>query len=389
MTAPLRLERIATASGPLHDFVNRYYAASRGQPDVCDFAFGNPHEMPLPGLVDALKRWAVPQDKDWFAYKHSEPSAREVVAASLREWRNLAFEPEDIAITIGATGALAVAFFTLIEPGDEVIYSLPPWFFYEPMVLAMGGEPVKVKVRASDFDLDLEAIEAAIGPRTRIVIVNTPNNPTGRVYPPETLNRLGDILSAASRRIGRTIYLLSDEPYSRLVFDSRPFHSPAAHYPETLIAYSYGKVLLAPGQRLGWLAMPPSVTDRERLRSLFRIAQTSLGWLFPSALMQHAIGDLDKLSINLDQLQRKRDLLVSALRDMGYEVHVPEGTFYLLPRSPIADDEAFTEMLAAEKVFVLPGALCDIPGYFRISLTANEEMIEQSLPRFARAIEKA
>ena len=389
MTTPSRLERIAAASGPLFDFTDRYYTASRGQPDICDFAFGNPHEMPLPGLVDALERWSVPQDKDWFAYKHSEPSAREVVAASLREWRNLDFEPEDIAITLGGFGALAVAIFTLIEPGDEVIYSLPPWFFYEPMVLAMGGEPVKVKVRASDFDLDLEAIEATVGPRTRIVIVNTPNNPTGRVYPPETLDRLGDILSAASRRIGRTIYLLSDEPYSRLVFDGRPFHSPAAHYPETLIAYSYAKVLLAPGQRLGWLAMPPSVTDRERLRSLFRIAQCSLGWLFPNALMQHAIGDLDKLSINLDQLQRKRDLLVSALRDMGYEVHVPEGTFYLLPRSPIDDDEAFTEMLAEEKVFVLPGTLCEIPGYFRISLTANEEMIEQSLPRFARAIEKA
>ena len=389
MTTPSRLERIAAASGALYDFIDHYYTASRGQPDVCDFAFGNPHEMPLPGLVDALKRWVVPQDKDWFAYKQSEPSAREVVAASLREWRNLDFEPEDIAITTGGFGALAAAIFTLIEPGDEVIYNLPPWFLYEPMVLAMGGEPVKVKVRAGNFDLDLEAIEAAIGPRTRIVIVNTPNNPTGRVYPPETLNALGDILTAASRRIGRTIYLLSDEPYSRLVFDGRPFHSPAAHYPETLIAYSYGKVLLAPGQRLGWLAMPPSVTDRERLRSLLRSAQISLGWLFPNALMQHAIGDLDKLSIDLDQLQRKRDLLISALRDMGYEVHVPEGTFYLLPRSPIGDDEAFTEMLAAEKVFVLPGTLCEIPGYFRISLTANEEMIEQSLPRFARAIEKA
>jgi aspartate aminotransferase len=389
MTTPSRLERISAASGPLHDFTDRYFTAVDGQQDVCDFTFGNPHEMPLPGLVDALSRWAVPHDKDWFAYKFSEPSAREVVAASLREWRNLDFEPEDIAITLGGFGALAAAIFALIEPGDEVIFSLPPWFLYEPMVLALGGEPVKVKVRASDFDLDLEAIEAAIGPRTRIVIVNTPNNPTGRVYPPETLNRLGDILSAASRRIGRTIYLLSDEPYSRLVFDGRPFHSPAAHYPETLIAYSYGKVLLAPGQRLGWLAMPPSVTDRERLRSLVRTTQITLGWHFPNALMQHAIGDLDKLSIDLDQLQHKRDLMVTALRDMGYDVHVPEGTFYLLPRSPIGDDEAFTEMLAAEKVFVLPGALCEIPGYFRISLTANQEMIERSLPRFARAIEIA
>lgn len=388
MTTPSRLERIAAAKRPVVNLFHRFYTAGRGQAGVCDFTFGNPHEMPLPELVDALQRWAAPQDKDWFAYKTSEPSAREIVASSLREWRGLDFAPEDIALTNGGFGALASAMFTLIEPGDEVVYSLPPWFSYEPMVLAVGGEPVKVKARGDDFDLDLEAIEAAIGPRTRIVIVNTPNNPTGRVYPPGTLDRLAAILTAASRRIGRTIYLLSDEPYSRLVFDGRPFHSPAAYYPETLIAYSYGKVLLAPGQRLGWLAMAPSVTDRERLRSLIGYAQSSLGWLFPNALMQHAIGDLDRLSIDLNQLQHKRDRMVAALRDMGYQVHSPEGTFYLLPRSPIADDRAFTEVLAEEKVFVLPGTVCEIPGYFRISLTANEAMIEQSLPRFARAIDK-
>ncbi len=389
MGTPVRLERIAAATRPIYDFYERFYLAGRGQSDACDFTFGNPHDMPLPGLVDALQRWAVPQDKDWFAYKLSEANAREVVAASLREWRNLAFEPEDIAMTTGGFGALATAMFSLIDPGDEIVYSLPPWFAYESMVLAMGGEPVKVKVRESDFDLDLEAIDAAIGPRTRIVIVNTPNNPTGRIYPPETLDGLAAMLTAASQRVGHTIYLLSDEPYSRLVFDGRPFHSPAAHYPETLIAYSYGKVLLAPGQRIGWLAMPPSVSDRVRLRSSFRSAQTSLGWLFPNALLQHAIGDLDRLSIDLDTLQRKRDRMVSALRDMGYHVHLPEGTFYLLPRSPIADDRAFTELLAQEKVFVLPGTLCEIPGYFRISLTANEEMIERSLPRFAQALEKS
>ncbi len=121
MTTPSRLERIAAAWRPIYDFFDRFYMAGRGQSDVCDFSFGNPHEMPLPGLVDALERWAVPQDKDWFAYKQSESSAREVVAASLREWRNLDFEPEDIAITLGGFGALAVAIFTLIEPGDEVI----------------------------------------------------------------------------------------------------------------------------------------------------------------------------------------------------------------------------------------------------------------------------
>lgn len=386
MPPPARLERIAAAKRPIIELFQRFYTAGRTQADVCDFTFGNPHDMPLPELVDALQRRAVPQDKDWFAYKTSEPSARRVVAESLRTWRGLDFVPDDIALTNGGFGALAAAMFALLEPGDEVIYSLPPWFNYEPMVLAMGGEPVKVKVLPDDFDLDLAAIEAAIGPRTRIVIVNTPNNPTGRVYPPATLERLAAILTASSKRIGRTIYLLSDEPYSRLVFDGRTFHSPSAFYQETLIAYSYGKILLAPGQRLGWLAMAPTLSDRERLRSLIWCAQSALGWLFPNALMQHAIEDLDRLSIDLEVLQRKRDRMVEALRGMGYQVHSPEATFYLLPRSPLPDDRAFMEILAEEKVFVLPGEVCEMPGYFRISLTANDAMIERSLPRFARAI---
>ena len=171
------------------------------------------------------------------------------------------------------------------------------------------------------------------------------------------------------------------------MFDGNTFHSPAAYYPETLIAYSYGKTLLSPGQRLGWLAMPPTVTERVQLRNVFRVVQSSLGFLFPNALMQHAIGDLEGLCIDMVAMQRKRDRMLSGLRAAGYDVNTPEGTFYLLPRSPLPDDEEFCRRLRDENVLVLPGTICEIPGHFRISLTANEDMIERSLPRFARAID--
>jgi len=357
----------------------------RHEPGTCDLVLGNPQEMPLPGFVSALRHHSQPLNKDWFAYKRSEPEAREVVATSLREWRGLPFEPADIALTPGAFGALATAFRALLDPGDEVVYSLPPWFLYEPMLLAADAVPVKVRVRPADSDLDVEAIRSAIGPRTRAVIVNTPNNPTGRIYPPETLEALAAVLTDASARWGRPIWLISDEPYSRLVFSNAEFHSPSEFYPYTVISYSYGKVLLTPGERVGWLAISPEIPGREQLREAIEVAQIASGWLFPNAVLQYAVGDLEALSIDLVDLEAKRDRVVAELTDAGYHLRSPEGTFYLWVRSPEADDRAFCNRLAERKVLVLPGTICEVPGYFRVSLTAGNEMIDRALPVFRSA----
>jgi aspartate aminotransferase len=365
------------------------WARRRFEPDIADFTFGNPHEMALPGYVDALHRAVIPRDKDWFAYKQSETESREIVAASLRASVGLPFEPEDIAMTTGGFGALAAALKAVTEPGDGVIYSLPPWFLYEIMIVDNGLTPVKIGIDPVTFDLDLDAIEAAITTRTRVLIVNTPHNPTGKIYPPETLARLATLLDDASRRNGRTIYLLSDEPYNRIVFSGAHFTSPAACYPNTLLAYSYGKVLLTPGQRIGYLALPPTMPDREQVRQSVFLSQIACGYLFPNALLQHALADLQGLCIDIPHLERKRDRMIAALRAMGYRVHVPDGTFYLLPQSPWDDDAAFTELLAEYGVFVLPGSVAEIPGYFRLSLTANDAMIERALPGFAAAIARA
>jgi aspartate aminotransferase len=385
-----RVDAVAASMRAMIQFQTRStWSRRRGEPGISDFTFGNPQEFPLPGFVDALQRWATPGDKDWFAYKTSEPEARRVVAESLRGRYALPFEPEDVAMTPGGFTALAVGLQLLTDPGDEVIISLPAWLGYEPMTVQAGAQPVKVPSDPRTFDLDLEAIAAAITPRTRIVVVNTPHNPTGRIYPPETLSGLAEILTEATARNGRTIYILSDEPYARIVFDGRQPCTPAAFYPDTLIAYSYGKVLLTPGQRIGYLAISPQAAARQELRETVGLTQLAGGWLYPNALLQHAIADLEALSIDMAHLQRKRDRMATALRDAGYRVIGPEGTFYLFVESPRADAWAFTEQLAREGIFVLPSEIFGVPGHFRISLTANDEMIERSLPGFRAAYELA
>lgn len=379
-----RTEAVAAAMSRFLDFVD-VWDSIRLHPDVCDFAFGNPQELPLPEFSAAIQRYAEPKSKDWFAYKRSEPEPRAVVAKALRELRGMAFEPEDIALTPGAFGALATAFRAFVDPGDEVVFSLPPWFLYEPMLLAADAVPVKVRVRADDHDLDLDAIGSALGPRTRAVIVNTPNNPTGRIYPQRTLAALAELLTDASQRWGRTIWLISDEPYARLVFSDAEFRSPSEFYPYTLISYSYGKVLLTPGQRIGWLALSPSIPDRAPLRKVIERTQISGGWLFPNAVMQYAVGDLEQMSIDLAGLEAKRDRLTGELRAAGYHLRPPEGTFYLWVRSPVPNDVMFSRSLADHKILVLPGTTCEAPGYFRISLTATDDMIDRALPALVAA----
>ena len=384
--------RIAAANGAFAGIANFYfnsrYAERRRDPDIADFTFGNPHEMPLPGIVSAIREAAVPQNKDWFAYKTREEAPQAFLAAAVGKELGLAFEPPDIALTSGAFAAIAVAFRLILDAGDEAIYSEPAWFCYEPTLLAADAVPRRVPLKQPRFDLDLEDIDAAIGPRTRLVIVNTPHNPTGRIYDRDELSALADRLDRASKRIGRRIFLLSDEPYRRLRFDGRGFVSPASVYPWTLISYSYGKVLLSPGQRLGYLAISPLMPtgERQALRDAMFAAQMALGWSFPNAIMQYAVPQLDRLSIDVQALSRRRDLLTDVLTKAGHTVLPPEGTFYLWVRWPGSgsDPERLWNALADRGVFVMPGRLMNAPAYFRISLTASDEMIDRALPVFAQ-----
>jgi len=354
---------------------------------ICDFAAGNPQEGALEPYVDALRRWVEPREPDWFAYKTSEEPARRVIAASLRDYLDVPFDPADIFITNASIAAIAVTLRTICDPGDEVIIISPPHFLYGALILSVGARPVSVRIDESTFDLDVPAIRAAITERTRAVIVNTPHNPTGKIFPRETLEDLAAVLTEASER--QPTFLLSDEAYNRILFDDRRFTSPAAIYPRTFLIYSYGKVLLAPGQRIGYAALAPDMPERDEIRGAMLVSQVATGFAVANALLQHALADLDPLSVDVKMLQGRRDRLVEALRGMGYEFHVPEAAFYLMPRSPIDDDRRFCDSLAEGGVIAMPGSFLELPGYFRLSVTATDDMIERSLPVFARAIERA
>ena len=375
----------ATAAKAAVDVVATYFSRMQvvaSDPDALVFAFGNPHEMALPGLPAAIRAQAEPRSVDWYAYKSSERSAQEVVAGALSGELGLDFEPDDIAMTQGAFGAMSLAFALLADAGDEVVIPVPGWFCYPPMLRAADLVPVGVELAPVTFDLDVDAIARAITPRTRIVVVNSPANPTGRVYPPSTWEALAAALEEASRAHGRRIWLMSDEPYRRIRFDGVEFTSPAAFYPWTVIDYSYGKVLLAPGARLGYLALSPliPISERQELRAALFPLGLAIGWGFPDAVMQYSLPELETLSIDMAELTRKRDRMYGALTDAGYELTRPEGTFYLWGKAPGGDEEAFCASLEDRGVYVMPVSLFDQQHQFRISLTATMTMIDRAIP---------
>jgi len=383
---PAHVQKAHRSIVPVYEFLAKYerWIATAGD-RACDFALGNPQTMPLEGFVAALRDAAVPRNTLWYAYKANEAASREIVCASLHNLTGLDYPAENIFVTNGATGALLVIMSALIGPNDEVIFNNPPWFFYEGMILNSGGRPVGVDVDPRTFDLDVDGIERAITDNTRFVIINSPNNPTGKVYSPDTLIRLSSVLDRASKRIGRPIYLVSDEVYRAIVYDGATFHSPTKFYKNSIMVYSYGKTLLTPGQRVGYIALSPQMDDLEGLRMILYSSQILSGWAMTSALMQHCLPDLERMSLDVGALQRRRDRFVRGLRDCGYEVQTPEGAFYITTKAPIEDDVAFADLLAKEGVFCLPGSVVKMNGYLRASLTGTDDMVERALPIFAAA----
>lgn len=261
---------------------------------------------------------------------------------------------------------------------------MPGWFLYETSLSLCHAVAVKVPLRDADFDLDVAAIEAAITARTRIVVVNTPHNPTGVIYSRERLQELASMLERKSADFGRPIFILSDEPYRRIRFDGTAFTSPAEVYSWTLIDYSFGKVLLAPGLRLGYLAICPDMPEESRavLRGTAERTQLAAGCAFPDSILQYAVKDLETVSIDIAAYQRKRDRLYNSLTQWGYAMTKPAGAFYLWGKAPGDDAVAFAASMAQRGVFVMPGTLFERPADFRISLTGTEGMIEASLPAF-------
>ncbi|MDQ4103134.1 MAG: aminotransferase class I/II-fold pyridoxal phosphate-dependent enzyme [Actinomycetota bacterium] len=273
---------------------------------IADFLSGDPQEPPPPGFVQALRRWSVPASTDWFAYRFMHEPARQAAAASLTAELGVDFAAEDVFLTRGAAGAIALALSTVVDPGDEVIFLSPPWFFYEAMIHASGATPVRVRLQPPAFNLDVEAIIAALRPQTRAVIINTPHNPTGRIYPADDLQRLTEGLADTAGQYGRPIWVISDEAYSRILFDNHSFLSPGLFHPYSMLARTYSKSALAPGQRLGYLALAPGLPTAEAMRKALFSVVLSSGLMMPDAVMQYALPDIDGLLIDIAAIQRRR-----------------------------------------------------------------------------------
>jgi aspartate aminotransferase len=383
-----RVAAVQQALRPFFDTVLRGPAAN-GPPMMANFLTGDPQELPPPGFVAALQRYSMPAATDWFAYRFQHQPARQAAATALSAELGADFAAEDIFLTRAAGGAIALALNTVVDPGDEVIFLSPPWYFYEAMILASGATPVRVRLRPPAFDLDVEAIAAALGPRTRAILMNTPHNPSGRIYSAAALQCLADCLAETADRYEQPIWVISDEAYSRILFDNHRFVSPGIFHPYSMLAHTYSKTTLTPGQRLGYLALAPGVPQPEAMRTALFHVLISSGLAMPDAVMQYALPDIDGLCIDVAAIQRRRDRMVAELQKQGYQLHVPQATFYLLPQAPGGDDRSFCALLAHQSVAVLPGHVIELPGYFRISLTATDHMVEKALPIFADVIQRA
>jgi aspartate aminotransferase len=309
------------------------------------------------------------------------------VAKYLAEEQQAPVTEKEILMTCGASGALNVALKAILDPGDEVLTPIPCFVEYKFYADNHGGV-LKTVQTTTDFELDLEAIAAAISKKTKAFLINSPNNPTGQVYSGASLKALGEILGQKSRQYNRTIYLISDEPYRKIVYDGVEVPSIFTAYNESIIGTSYSKDISIPGERIGFVAVNPHATYRNDLLAAMAVANRILGYVNAPALMQRVVACMQGMSVDISEYARKREMLCEGLAGFGYEFVKPSGTFYLFPRSPIPDDVEFVDALKEERILVVPGTGFNGPGYFRIAFCVDDSVIKNALPGFERAIGK-
>ena len=363
--------------------------AAHGAEKVCDFSLGNPDVEPPAAFQRVLTEIvATPMArKHGYMPNAGFPDVRAAGAEQVSREQGVPVDGGHIVMSCGASGAMNAVLKTILDPGDEVIASTPCFMEYVSYVDNHGGSLVLAPT-AADFDLDIGAIESRITARTAAIIVNSPNNPTGRIYPEKTLKALADMLLSAGRRIRRTIYLIADEPYRKLAYDGTVVPGMLSLYPHTVVVTSYSKDLSLPGERIGFAAINPAADDDRRLVDGVVLCTRILGYVNAPALMQRAIGSLQGAAVDVEIYRRKRDLFCAALRAMGYHLEVPQGAFYIFPRAPGGDDLAFVRALQDELILVVPGRGFSAPGYFRIAYCVDTAVIERSLPGFERTIRK-
>ncbi|MGE5253237.1 MAG: pyridoxal phosphate-dependent aminotransferase [Planctomycetaceae bacterium] len=363
--------------------------AKIGADRVFDFSLGNPNLEP----PDKVRKTIVEVIGDERPGKHAYmPNAglketREAVAGFLAREHGVPITWEQVIMTCGAGGALNVALKTILDPGDEVIVLAPyfvEYFFYIDNHNGIG----KLALTKEDFTLNISEIEAAITPKTKAIILNSPNNPSGRIYDEDSLKKLGQLFDRLKQKNNQTIYMLSDEPYSKIVYDGARVPSIFQAYSESIIATSYSKDLSLPGERIGYLAVNPRLENWRQAVDGLTFCNRILGFVNAPALMQRILVKLQGVTVNVAEYKSKRDSLCRGLAEAGYSFVKPEGAFYLFPKSPVADDVKFVNMLLQENILAVPGTGFGVPGHFRLAYCVVDRVIEGSFEGFRRAIQK-
>jgi aspartate aminotransferase len=363
--------------------------AKIGAEKVYDFSLGNPNLEP----PEKVRKTILEVIGDERPGKHSYmPNAglketREAVAGFLAKEHGVPMTWEQVIMTCGAGGALNVALKTILDPGDEVIV-LSPYFVEYLFYIDNHNGIGKLAKTTEDFTLNLSEIEAAITPKTKAIILNSPNNPSGRIYDENSLRNLGKLFETIKQKNSQTIYLLSDEPYSKIVYDGARVPSIFQAYTESIIATSYSKDLSLPGERIGYLGVNPRMENWKQAVDGLTFCNRILGFVNAPALMQRILVKLQGESVNVAEYKWKRDNLCRGLKEAGYSFVKPEGAFYLFPKSPIVDDVKFVNILLQENILAVPGTGFGTSGHFRLAYCVEDRVIERALEGFRRAIQK-
>ncbi|MDL2274538.1 pyridoxal phosphate-dependent aminotransferase [Desulfosarcina sp. OttesenSCG-928-G10] len=363
--------------------------AVHGADQVFDFSLGNPSLPPPEKFTVALQETVSTCGPGSHCYmpQTGHPDVCESIAAYMTREQGVDLTGREIIMTCGAAGALNVIFKALLDPGDEVMVPAPCFVEYRFYVDNHGGV-LKFVTTHPDFTLDLAAMEAAITPKTKVVLINSPNNPTGQVYSHDSLVALGRLLERKSRDAGHVIYLVSDEPYRKIVFDDAAVPSIFQCYPQSIIATSYAKDLSIPGERIGFAAINPAADHKDEVMAGMALANRILGFVNAPALMQRVVACIQGAHVDMGEYERKRNLLCDGLSDAGYDFVRPSGAFYLFPKTPVSDDVAFVKALQEELILVVPGSGFAGPGHFRIAFCVEDQTIINAMPGFKKVMDR-
>ena len=357
-----------------------------GAENVFDFSLGNPNVAAPEAVKKAIIELLDEEDPVVLhGYTNSNcgyADVRQAVADSLNERFGTAFEGKNIVMTVGAAGGLNVILKTLINPGDEVIAFAPYFGEYRSYTNNYDGVLVEISPNTVDFQPKLDEFEQKITPKTKAVIVNTPNNPTGVVYSEETIQKMAAIMEAKQKEFGTDIYLISDEPYRELVYDGAEVPYLTKYYDNTIVGYSYSKSLSLPGERIGYLVIPDEVKDSEDVLSAANVATRILGFVNAPTLQQNVVAKCLNEKTDISFYDRNRETLYNGLKECGFECIKPEGAFYLFVKSPIADEKAFCAAAKKYNILIVPGSSFACPGYVRLAYCVSYETIVNSLPKF-------